>query len=205
MLISYRHSIHFGQLHLFGLVQSTQVPLSPNWSNLVHFSPIRSIRSIRFTSVYFGPFSVSLDCGRLHVLRVYVFFLRSHALFTGPTSTKSGKINFKTRSHSTIHTFKNYFATVFSVISFQFSIISGIQIEPQCTLVNSSCLDNFSPIWSIWSNLVHFVHVGLFCPFGLFQITSVNCNYKNERIQVWVESIINYLSNINCNYIISFD
>ena len=151
MLISYRHSIHFGQLHLFGLVQSTQVPLSPNWSNLVHFSPIRSIQSIRFTLVYFGPFSVSLDCGRLHVLRVYVFFLRSHALFTGPTSTKSGKINFKTRSHSTIHTFKNYFATVFSVISFQFSTISGIQIEPQCTLVNSSCLDNFSPIWSIWS------------------------------------------------------
>ena len=43
------------------------------------------------------------------------FFPRSHESFTGPTSTKSGKINFKTRSHGTIHTFKNYFATMFSV------------------------------------------------------------------------------------------
>ena len=29
------------------------------------------------------------------------------------------KINFKTGSHDTIHTFKNYFATVFLVFSFQ--------------------------------------------------------------------------------------
>ena len=37
-------------------------------------------------------------------------------------------INFfiKNGSHSTIHTFKNYFATVFSVFNFQFSKISSI-------------------------------------------------------------------------------
>ena len=33
----------------------------------------------------------------------------------------------KNGSHGTIHTFKNYFVTVFLVFSFQFSAISGIQ------------------------------------------------------------------------------
>jgi len=28
---------------------------------------------------------------------------------------------------------------------------------------------------------------------------------KNGNRQVWVESTINYLSNINCNYMLSFD
>ena len=48
-----------------------------------------------------------------------------------PTSTESGKINFKIGSYGIIHTFKNYFATVFSVINFQFSAISGIQTDPK--------------------------------------------------------------------------
>ena len=51
------------------------------------------------------------------------------ALFIGPTTWKKSKFNFKTRSHDTIHTFKNYFITVFLVFSFQFSTISGIQTE----------------------------------------------------------------------------
>ena len=41
--------------------------------------------------------------------------------------------NIKNRSHGTIYTFKNYFATVFSVFSFQFSVsatISSIQTDP---------------------------------------------------------------------------
>ena len=33
-------------------------------------------------------------------------------------------------SHDTIHIFKNYFATIFSVFSFQFSIFSCIQTDP---------------------------------------------------------------------------
>jgi len=44
-------------------------------------------------------------------------------------STFFYKNNFKTRSHGTIHTFKNYFTTVFSVFNFQFSAISGIQTD----------------------------------------------------------------------------
>ena len=41
----------------------------------------------------------------------------SHILFTGFASTDFSKIFFKTGSHDTIHTFKNYFATVFSIFS----------------------------------------------------------------------------------------
>ena len=42
--------------------------------------------------------------------------------------------NIKNGSHDTIHTFKNYFATVFLVFSFQFSVsvtISSIQTDPK--------------------------------------------------------------------------
>ena len=45
-----------------------------------------------------------------------------HALFMGPTTTLFRKKKFKNVSHGTIHTFKNYFGTVF--FSFQFSAIS---------------------------------------------------------------------------------
>ena len=47
----------------------------------------------------------------------------------GPATWKKSKFNFKTRSHGTIHIFKNYFITVSLVLSFQFSTISGIQTE----------------------------------------------------------------------------
>ena len=40
------------------------------------------------------------------------------------------RFQYKFRPHSTIHTFKKYFAIVFSTISFQFSAISSIQIDP---------------------------------------------------------------------------
>ena len=40
-----------------------------------------------------------------------------HALFMGPTTTLLKKY-IKNESHGTIYTFKNYFATVFSVFSF---------------------------------------------------------------------------------------
>ena len=45
------------------------------------------------------------------------FLYGSHALFTEPTSIDFNKFFFKTGSHDTIHTFKNYFATIFSVFN----------------------------------------------------------------------------------------
>ena len=44
----------------------------------------------------------------------------TYALFTDPQITLFSNFFIKNRSHGTIHTFKNYFATVFSVFSFQF-------------------------------------------------------------------------------------
>ena len=43
---------------------------------------------------------------------------RQSALFTGPTTTLFKKKNIKNGYHGTIHSFKNYFATMFSVFSF---------------------------------------------------------------------------------------
>ena len=68
-----------------------------------------------------------MDCTEMKVLCVWRFLCGSHALFIRPTSTDFSKFFFKTGSHGTIHTFKNYFTTVFSVFSFQFSATSGIQ------------------------------------------------------------------------------
>ena len=60
------------------------------------------------------------------------FSLRLHYLVCPVHCSRDPQISFfnktfiKNGSHSTIHTFKNYFATVFSV----FSKISGIQTDP---------------------------------------------------------------------------
>ena len=49
-----------------------------------------------------------------------------HALFTVPQITLFSNFFFKNGSHNTIYTFKNYFATVFSVLA----KISSIQTHP---------------------------------------------------------------------------
>ena len=57
-----------------------------------------------------------------------------YALFTYCAYTVHVLKNIKNGSHGTIYTFKNYFATVFSVFSFQFSVsatISSIQMDPK--------------------------------------------------------------------------
>ena len=48
---------------------------------------------------------------------LWVFFCGSHALFTGSTNTDFSKFFFKIGSNGTIHIFKNYFVTVFSIFS----------------------------------------------------------------------------------------
>ena len=55
-----------------------------------------------------------------------------HALFTYCACTVHVFKNIKNWSYGTIHTFKNYFATVFLVFRFQFSVsitISSIQTD----------------------------------------------------------------------------
>ena len=73
---------------------------------------------ISFSCIYIlNTISVSLDYAENVFQRVYVLNSGSRALFIGPTSTKFNKIFIKTGSHDTIHTFKNYFVSVFSVFS----------------------------------------------------------------------------------------
>ena len=48
-------------------------------------------------------------------------FLGSHDTIQGTTKLSKMHIPMHFWSHSTIYTFKNYFATVFLIISFQFS------------------------------------------------------------------------------------
>ena len=60
---------------------------------------------------------MSLDSGRSGVLCVCVFLVGSCVLFTRYANMEKHKSNFKTAFHNTIYTFKNYFATMFSVFS----------------------------------------------------------------------------------------
>ena len=76
--------------------------------------------------------SVSLDSNAFAFVLVSVFFffwLGPVHCSQDPQVRKKCKSNFKTWFHDTIHTFKNYFAIVFSVFSFQFSTISSIQTD----------------------------------------------------------------------------
>ena len=76
-------------------------------------------------SIYFFmhhiQFSVSLDSSRQCILcypmRLCFISVGPQALFMGPATWEKCKFNFKTGSHSTIHTFKNYFATMFLVFN----------------------------------------------------------------------------------------
>ena len=63
-----------------------------------------------------------------------LFFCGFHALFRRLANNFFSKNNFKIRSYDIIHTFKNYFTTMFSVFSFQFSVISDIQIDPKVSM-----------------------------------------------------------------------
>ena len=97
------------------------------------------------------------------------------------------------------------------------------------TLVQLGPFSQFIPIRSIWFTSVYFSllrsiwsYSVQFSPFGLLRsivstlVHSVNLTYfksllsnlvylfKNEKIQVWVETTINYLCSTNCNYMISF-
>ena len=63
----------------------------------------------------------------------FFFFLRVNSNLTWVYCSCTVYVlkNIKNRSHDTIYTIKNYFVTVFSVFSFQFSAtISSIQTEP---------------------------------------------------------------------------
>ena len=59
----------------------------------------------------------SLDCTKNEANTCLRFLCESHALFIELANTFFSKNNFKIRSYDIIHTFKNYFAPIFSVFS----------------------------------------------------------------------------------------
>ena len=67
-----------------------------------------------------------------HGFTVHALFGTVHALFSTVYVLK----NIKNRSHDTIYTIKNYFATVFSVFSFQFSVFSNNKLNPNGPIVS---------------------------------------------------------------------
>ena len=81
-----------------------------------------SKQRLRLASTVRGPHSYSSQKSRSRLKNV---------LFTRPKTSFFSKIFIKNGPHSTIHTFKNYFATMFSVFNFQFSIINNIQTDPK--------------------------------------------------------------------------
>ena len=108
----------------------------------------------------------------------------------------------------------------------QFNQVYLVQFSPFGSLrsisVHSVYFNQFRLIQSNWSITSNSVQFGPFCPIRSIrsiqstQVYSVHLIYfrslhsnsmyllKNGKIQVWVEGTINYLSNINCNYMISF-
>ena len=65
------------------------------------------------------PLFSQVELGQCFSACVCVVLCGSHALFMGLASTFFSKNNFKTRFHGTIHTFKNYFTTMFSVFGYK--------------------------------------------------------------------------------------
>ena len=80
-----------------------------------------------FPSFFFFFLPAFVDFGRQYLLLWTVYTLFTHCAYTVHILK-----NIKNGFHDTIYTFKNYFATVFSVFSFQFSAtISSIQTHPK--------------------------------------------------------------------------
>ena len=67
------------------------------------------------------------------ILTFQTFFSQSvHIVYCSRTHKFHFLVTFfiKNGSHGTIHTFKNYFVTVFFSFQFQFSVFNGIQTDP---------------------------------------------------------------------------
>ena len=100
----------------------------------------------------FNLFSICLDSHLRFASKRFLFFFsfsffqaavvdyspvnsaRVHCLWD-PQTLLFNNFFIKNESHSTIHTFKNYFTTVFSIFGFQFSIFSKNKLYPNRPLI----------------------------------------------------------------------
>ena len=140
-------------------------------------------------SVYFGHFMYS-------VRLVYFSPLRSTSVQVCPFG-----LLHSIQSNSVQLVYFGLFRSIRSVsVNFDYfgplHLIRSIQVQ----FGSSRTLQT---IQSIWSNLVHSVYSVHLVYFRSLWSYSVYL-LKNEKIKSLVESTINYLSNINCNYTLSF-
>ena len=99
------------------------------WIRLMAFAFHPCVFSLPLFFFFFSPATIvdfsSVNSTRVHYSR-------------DPQTPLFNNIFIKNRSHGTIHTFKNYFATVFSVFNFQFSTkISCIQTDLSLIILSS--------------------------------------------------------------------
>ena len=103
------------------------------WIGIIIASGVCVLLLFSFLFLHFSTFrdkfyysSLFTHCSRT-VHKTHNYFIDPQLLYS------EKKIYIKNGTHSTIQTFKNYFATVFSVFNFQFSVsakISNIQTDP---------------------------------------------------------------------------
>ena len=84
----------------------------------------------RFLLFFFFFLPAFVDFGRQILLLWTVYALFTHCAYTVHVLK-----NIKNGSHDTIYTFKYYFATVFSVFSFQFSVFGNNKFNPNTPIV----------------------------------------------------------------------
>ena len=111
--------------HYFGLFLTCDQPLDAIWSTIFLILKKKSL-------VQAKSLSIRLDIRLRHCISRFIFFIfflrsqfsrdyalfsRSRTLFTRPQTSFFNKTFIKNGSHDTIHTFKNYFATVFLIFS----------------------------------------------------------------------------------------
>ena len=123
-----KEKVHFFKVSLFHLGRNRIMLIFFKQNKPIGQVSIEGVWALHLTSGFsqsaFSPFffffwSAFVDFGRQILLLWTVY-----ALFTHYAYTVHILKNIKNGSYSTIYTFKNYFAIVFSVFSFQFSVFN---------------------------------------------------------------------------------
>ena len=91
------------------------IKISKSFSLLLASDWIQLNPASTFSSFFFFPYAWTVTS---HEFTIQGTKITIYALFITIHSTVHALKNIKNESHNTIHTFKNYFATVLSVFSF---------------------------------------------------------------------------------------
>ena len=178
------------------------------------FLPLRTLLVTHWTMCIFSLWTVffyRVIPNRQHQRQRHALSVASQ--IHGPSYHKKGNIS--NRSFLVHFGLSNLFRSI--LVHFgQSNLFRSILVHSICFIhfgsISSSSVHS-GPIQSIWSTYVQFCIFSQFCPLrsNLIHFSSLrsiwsNSVYllKNGKRQVLIESTINYLSNINCNYRISF-